>query len=140
MLQSTKDNGNESSQSTDIEEITPNTFKSFNAKEDTSDFVTRFRTKIAGFLALGLWSSLVIAGGWHARRVSVITDLMLIYAQNSQAVQGEAEIEVDFEAFDKAFVMVGDTAKTLYAVVSPLATAATGFYFVSQSGEQTREE
>lgn len=42
------------------------------------------------------------------------------------------EPELDFDAYEKVFVMVGDTAKTLYAVLSSLAVAVTGFYFASK--------
>ena len=117
--------------------ITPQTFTSFRAKDTTNDFVTKFRTRISGYLALGLWSSLVAAGAWHAGRVSHITDRMLVAAPLVQSDEDVNVANLSYKSFDKAFVMVGDAAKTLYAVISPLATAATGFYFVSQSTEQS---
>ena len=122
----------------ELGDITPKSFSSFIAKEDTNDFVTKFKTRVSGYLAVGLWSSLVACGAWHAERVGYITHQMLSFSSSINTVTASQDTELDYEPFDKAFVMVGDTAKTLYAVVSPLATAATGFYFVAKSTESPR--
>jgi hypothetical protein len=100
---------------------------------ETNAFVTRFHTTVTGTLAIGLWFALILAGVWHALTISSVSRSLLEHGVSPQVANGNAQAEIDFEAYDKASAMVGDTATTMYAVLSPLATAATGFYFASKS-------
>ena len=107
-----------------LNEATGSKFKSIDISVDS--VVTIFRTGISGLLAVSLWLAFISTGIWHGYMVSTIVNNTLNKIENQ-------EKEIDFEGIDKARSIVADTAKTLYAVISPLATAITGFYFVSKS-------
>lgn len=104
-------------------------------KQQTESFIRKFRARVAGGLATSLWVALIATGWWHTHMVGIIAVETL---KNSTLVEDGNEL--DFEAYDKAASVVGDTAKTLYAVVSPLATAITGFYFVIQSNRSDNDD
>jgi len=104
-------------------------------KQQTESFIRKFRAQVAGVLAASLWLALIATGWWHTHMVGIIATKTL----GSPETLEEGE-ELDFEAYDKSSSIVGDTAKTLYAVISPLATAITGFYFVIQTGQQDDNE
>jgi hypothetical protein len=108
-------------------------FETTRITTETNAFVTRFHTSVTGTLAIGLWFALILAGVWHTLTISSVSRSLLEHGVSPQLANGNAQAERDFEAYDKASAMVGDTATTIYAVLSPLATAATGFYFASKS-------
>lgn len=98
---------------------------------DVDSYVAKFRTQISGYLAIGFGITLALGGLWHAANVAYISHRMMNYSLTTEADSSDSDL--DFDAYEKAFVMVGDTAKTLYAVLSPLAAAVTGFYFASKA-------
>ena len=104
-------------------------------KQQTDSFIRELRAKVSGLLAFSLWISLIATGWWHTHMIGIIATETL---ENSASVESGGEL--DFEAYDKSSAIVGDTAKTLYAVISPLATAITGFYFVIQTNKSDNED
>lgn len=110
-----------------LDEATNSEFNSIHMKVES--VVKIFRTGVSGFLAVSLWIAFICTGLWHTYMVKIIVDKTLSKIENN-------EKEIDFEAIDKSRSIVADTAKTLYAVISPLATGITGFYFVVKSDEK----
>ena len=82
--------------------------------EDSAKFTPEahrrlFRTRTAGFLALGLWLIFGFVILWHVLTIRSLSEQLLL--------QNSSSIEEQERRFDKATALVGDTAKTLYAIL-----------------------
>lgn len=83
-----------------------------------------FKTKIAGWLAVGLWVGLIIVYLGHLTAIVYLSVLLV----NPPASDDPTRLE----RFDRSFVAINDTAKTIYSFLTPLATAITSYYFVTE--------
>lgn len=110
---------------------------------------------ISGFLGLFLW---LILGGLivaHFAAISLFSWRML-EATDTENLTGSLQTvsspspqtvppspppasqdtsPQNIERYEKVVATVNDTAKSLYTFLAPLATAITGYYFTSKSGE-----
>jgi hypothetical protein len=115
-------------------------------KEDTAKFLhpgtmtipgeemrKTFEAGMSGVLALGLW---LLLGG------TVITHLAATVVFSSQLVEKPSvnDTEGQSERIEKATSTVGDTAKTLYALLTPLAATVTGYYFTAGKGSGSSDD
>lgn len=89
-----------------------------------------FKLVVSGVLALGLWGFL----GWVAAfQLNSVTELSKQGA-NLAGQNGNQNAQIE-----KAIANVNDTAKTLYALLTPLATAVTGYFFAASSQGQSSQ-
>ena len=135
----------------EVSELVNDLFQNKKSFESVDDHIKRLNAEASRGLALGLWSAIFAAAIWHTFMIGTIAlDALGIIDKASRIIgefiggsgdKSERPIEEenddspDWTAHDKASALVGDTAKTLYAVLTPLATSVTGFYFVSKSNE-----
>lgn len=102
---------------------------------------------ISGILGLFLWlilGGLIVAHFWAISRLSwrmidhgsaekqAVPPSSQTLPQTPQSSQDR--FSQDVERYEKAVVTINDTAKSLYTLLAPLATAITGYYFTSKSG------
>jgi hypothetical protein len=90
------------------------------------------QTSVTGILAIILWLAFLFAGYWHASTIEYLSKQYILEVSNSALDSEEIESR-RWQNYERATALINDTAKTLYAVLTPLATAATGFYFSSKS-------
>ncbi|MBN3905161.1 MAG: hypothetical protein HWQ35_00790 [Nostoc sp. NMS1] len=92
-----------------------------------------FNTYLAGTLALMLWGTLIGVIFWHAFAINYISKSLWGTSSSIEEVQKKSET---------SSALINDTAKTLYSLIGPLATAVTGFYYnsVALSKSNSREE
>jgi hypothetical protein len=107
-------------------------------KEKAKAYEKRFNVGISGMLAIILWSAFLYTGYWH---LSTIKEMSLKYVSDFSASElGVQEVEDRrWQNYERATALINDTAKTLYAVLTPLAATATGFYFSSKATESTKD-
>lgn len=79
---------------------------------------------MSGVLALGLW---LLLGGTIIAHLTTI----IVFSWHLIASPVTNDVEGQKERIDKATSNVSDTAKTLYTLLTPLATAITGYYFTT---------
>lgn len=102
-------------------------FKSLNYAEHRKTFNTR----IAGVLAIGLWTILGVTVLWHLGSTAFIYYRLWNEEQN---------IENAIAKVDKSSSLVNDTAKSLYAVIVPIAATVTAFYFDANKRESEADD
>ncbi|BDI18564.1 hypothetical protein ANSO36C_43660 [Nostoc cf. commune SO-36] len=92
-----------------------------------------FNTYLAGTLALMLWGTLIGVIFWHAFAINSISKNL--WGTNSAIEEVQKKSET-------SSALINDTAKTLYSLIGPLATAVTGFYYnsLALSKSNSREE
>ncbi|MBE9051005.1 hypothetical protein IQ243_11360 [Nostocales cyanobacterium LEGE 11386] len=92
-----------------------------------------FNTYLAGTLALMLWSSLIGVIFWHTFAVTSIAKNLWNTNSSLEEMQKKSET---------SSALINETAKTLYTLIGPLATAVTGFYYnsVALSKKNSTEE
>ncbi|MEH1805252.1 hypothetical protein [Nostoc sp.] len=92
-----------------------------------------FNTYLAGTLALMLWGTLIGVIFWHALAINYISKSLWGTSSSIEEVQKKSET---------SSALINDTAKTLYSLIGPLATAVTGFYYnsVALSKSNSRDE
>jgi hypothetical protein len=122
-------------------------------------YIKKYQAKIAGYLAVGLWLAFIATVIWHGAMIQTIalkyidlsstspitsaspsTSASPVASTPPSATGGQGNGNTRWEDFYRAASLVGDTAKTLYAVLSPLATAVTGFYFTSSVASSKEEK
>ena len=94
------------------------------------EFRENLKAGMSGVLALGLWlllGSIVVA---HVA-ATITFSWELVKSSNANGTgKGNEQVE-------KATSLVGDTAKTLYSFLTPLATAVTGYYFTTRASSDS---
>lgn len=86
-----------------------------------ADLRKNFHTRVSGELAKGLWYLLGSV---------VVIHLVAVVGFSWRLTHAPLPGDTDrTERIQSAIATVGDAAKTLYAVLTPLATAVTGYYF-----------
>ncbi|MBH8561354.1 hypothetical protein I8748_04035 [Nostoc sp. CENA67] len=83
-----------------------------------------FKLIVSAALALSLW---IFLGGIAVLHFQVSREFSRKIAD--LPVQDNAKVN----QIEKAALSVNDTAKTLYALITPLATAVTGYFFAASS-------
>ena len=92
-------------------------------RESHEELRKNFHVRVSGELAKGLW---YLLGGVVVMHLVGVTAFS--WRLGNSPVPGDSE-EKRTERIEKAVANVNDAAKTLYAVLTPLATAVTGYYF-----------
>lgn len=86
-----------------------------------ADLRKNFHTRVSGELAKGLWYLLGSV---------VVIHLVAIVGFSWRLTNAPTAGDTDrTDRIETAIATVGDAVKTLYAVLTPLATAVTGYYF-----------
>jgi hypothetical protein len=86
-----------------------------------AEYRKNFRARLSGDLAKGLW---------YLLGLTVILNLLTVIALSWRLTNPPKTGDIDrSERIEKAVAIVDSFAKTLYAVLTPLATAVTGYYF-----------
>lgn len=83
-----------------------------------------FNLVISGVLGCSIWLFLGLVAHWH---------FALVQNFSQKRVPPSTPNKEQVEQIDRAINDVNDTAKTLYAILTPLATAVTGYYFALQN-------
>ena len=89
-----------------------------------NEFIKKTNTAIAGGLAISLWVMLVITVVWHIWSISQLNQKF--WSDTNKLSDAQVKME-------KSLSAISDTAKTLYAVITPIAVTITGFYFQTSS-------
>jgi hypothetical protein len=122
-----------------LSEVSPIGFGSTSVNVDA--YVKRLQAQIAGYLAIILWAGFLVTLLWHGSMISYLTYQMVQNLKRESTTSiSSVNSEQGEKVFDKTSSLVGDTAKTLYAVLSPLATVVTSFYFSVKSSEADDSE
>lgn len=103
-------------------------------RESHEELRKNFHVRVSGDLAKGLWYLL----GW----VVVVHFLGVVafsWRLGNKPAPGDLE-ENRLERIEKAVSNVNDAAKTLYAVLTPLAATVTGYYFTLGSSSSSSED
>ena len=90
------------------------------------DRIKTTNTAIAGWLAISLWAMLGLTIVWHGYSITELNGRFWNVSETVELSDAEAKM-------DKSLSAISDTAKTLYAVIAPIAATVTGFYFQSSS-------
>lgn len=125
----------------DIRNLSSEVGGQFDSLESTTKaFVKTFQAKVTATLAVGLWSLFTLSVLWHIFMIQKISLRYIDIYQETLELGIEDQRYSIWEEISKSSDLVNDTAKTLYAVLSPLATAVTGFYFSSSSQDGNSPE
>lgn len=90
----------------------------------TPEWRDSFKLIVSAVLALCLWLFLVGIAILHFQ----------VSCEFSRKIADlPVQDNVKVEQIEKAALSVNDTAKTLYALITPLATAVTGYFFAASS-------
>lgn len=107
-----------------LNDVLPNhSLPTNSVRESHDDFRKNFHVRVSGDLAKGLWYLL----GWVVV-VHFVGVVAFSWRLGNKPVSGDLE-ENRLERIEKAVSNVNDAAKTLYAVLAPLAATVTGYYF-----------
>jgi hypothetical protein len=91
-----------------------------------------FKSRMTGFLAIGVWSLLAGVVIWQISFIGILCNKEI--PKGSSASAGDQK-----ELLDKKSTLINETAKTLYTFLGPLITAATGFYFASSESKKSED-
>ena len=97
------------------------------------DHRKNLRAQASRTLAMGFWVLLALVAVAHLGTTIIFSKELFRKTEKNYA-------QSEIERIEKAISSVGDTAKTLYAVLAPLATAVTGYYFtITPDGSDSKQ-
>ena len=79
---------------------------------------------VAAFLALGLWTMLALAMVWNGACVTWLSAKLVNLDYKDKEISEQKE-----RVINATLSNINDTAKTLYAILAPLATAVSAYYY-----------
>jgi hypothetical protein len=113
-----------------IEQASKHIFPEGSVQLSANEFCKTFHTRVSGELARGLWYLLGLVVVLH-----MISVIGFSWRLTDTPTAGDTDRT---ERIETAIATVSDAAKVLYAVLTPLATAVTGYYF-STGGDSDSE-
>jgi hypothetical protein len=87
-----------------------------------------FKLIVSALLAVSLWGFLGVIAFRHFQASSELS---------RQLAATDSQDNGKIDNIEKAFTGINDTAKTLYTLITPLATAITGYFFAISGSQST---
>ena len=98
-----------------------------------------FRTWVAGALAIGLWGLLGVVVLIHIVGVACAARSLASTIHSSETLT-EDSVQLKTQVVEESVGLVDNSSKTLYAFLTPLATAITGYYFSTVEAANTQSQ